>query len=89
LVVILNGASMSIRFDLIQIPKERVIAHYAQTPKGWAVVTPWGKVLGPSFYAIRERFEFFSSINGAGGWVILVPRSSLFSQPSAIQPGLF
>lgn len=74
---------------LIQLPTNRVLAHYAQTPQGWAVVTPSGKVLGPSFYAIREQFSFHSVINGAGGWVVLVPCSSLLSQSPVIQPSLF
>ena len=75
--------------NLIQLPLPRIIAHYAQTPQGWQVVTPSGKVLGPSFYAIRESFKFYSSINGTGGWVVLVPRSSLFSHSPIIQPSLF
>lgn len=74
---------------LVQIPQNRVLCHYAQTPQGWAVVTPSGKVLAPSFYALRDRFEFYCSIFGAGGWVILVPRSSSFSQEQANQPSLF
>lgn len=76
-------------FQLLQIPRERVICHYAETPAGWAVVTPSGKVLAPSFYALRESFEFYCSINGAGGWVVLVPRPSSFSQEPAIQQSLF
>jgi len=75
--------------NLIQLPSNRVICHYAQTAQGWAVVTPSGKVLAPSFYALKERFMFHSSINGAGGWVVLVPRSSSFSQEPAIQQSLF
>ena len=86
LVLVLSGAIMS---SFLQIPHERIIAHYAITPSGWAVVTPSGKTLAQSFYALRERFEFYCSINGAGGWVVLVPRPSSFSQSSAIQPSLF
>jgi hypothetical protein len=73
---------------LISIPSNAVIAHYAQTPQGWAVVTPFGKVLAPSFYDLRGRFEFYCSVNGAGGWVAIVPRSSSFSQ-APTQPALF
>ena len=73
----------------IQIPQKRIIAHYAETPQGWAVVTPSGKVLAPSFYALRDRFEFYCAIFGAGGWVVLVPCSSSFSQEPAIQASLF
>ena len=61
-----------------------------QSNGSYAVVTPSGKVLGSSFYAIREQFEFFASVSGAGAWVVIVPRcSSSFSQERAIQPGLF
>jgi hypothetical protein len=73
----------------IQLPQNRTLAHYAETHQGWAVVTPSGKILAPSFYALRDRFEFHSSIFGAGGWVVLVPRPSLFSQEPAIQQALF
>ena len=69
----------------IQIPSGAIIAHYCQLESGaWAVVTPSGKVLAPSFFELRNQYEFYSSINGAGGWVVLVPVvcSSLFSQPS-------
>jgi hypothetical protein len=74
---------------LTQLPQNRVICHYTQTPQGWTVVTPSGKILATSFYALREQFEFFCSIFGAGGWVVLVPRSSSFSQEPAIQQSLF
>jgi hypothetical protein len=76
-------------FQLLQIPRQRVICHYAETPQGWAVVTPSGKVLAKSFYDLRQSFEFYCSINGAGAWVVLVPRPSLFSQEPASQPSLF
>lgn len=71
--------------QLIQIPANAVICHYAETPKGYAVVTPSGKVLAPSFYALRHSHEFYSSIFGAGGWVVLVPiRPSLKPQEKQI-----
>lgn len=73
---------------LIQIPANAVLCHYVQLASGsFAVVTPSGKVLAASFFELRSKFEFHSSINGAGGWVVLVPRSSSFSQ--ATQPALF
>lgn len=76
--------------SFLLIPKGAVFCHYAKQSNGaYAVVTPSGKVLGPSFYAIREQFEFFASVSGAGAWVAIVPRSSSFSQERAIQPGLF
>lgn len=68
---------------LIHIPANAVICHYVQVkPGSWAVVTPLGKVLAPSFFELREQFAFHSSINGAGAWVVLVPRSSSYSQAS-------
>jgi hypothetical protein len=72
----------------IQIPPNAVIAHYAQLVTGqWAVVTPWGKVLASSFFELRSKYQPHCSINGAGGWVVMVPRSSSFSQ--ATQQALF
>lgn len=71
--------------SFIIIPPNAILAHYKeQSPGVFAVVTPSGRVLGASFFAIRASFEFFASLNGAGGWVVLVPRSSSFSQPSLI-----
>jgi hypothetical protein len=73
----------------IQIPANAVICHYAETPQGVAVVTPSGRVLAKSFYDLRQSHEFYSSINGAGGWVVLVTRPSLFPQIVANQHPLF
>lgn len=63
--------------SLIQIPAESIICHYAQLESGaWAVVTVDHKVLASSFYELREQYEFLSSINGAGCWVVLRPSSN-------------
>jgi hypothetical protein len=65
----------------IQIPAGGIICHYTQLESGaFAVVTPWHKILAPSFFELREQFEFHSSINGAGAWVVIVPRSTPASQ---------
>lgn len=69
---------------LVHIPKNAVIARYKEIAPGkFAVVTPGGKVLAPSFYDLRNSFEFYSSIFGSGSWVALVPKS----KPT--QPALF
>jgi hypothetical protein len=79
-----------VKIMLIQLPPNAILAHYKeQSPGVFAVVTPSGRVLGASFFAIHESFEFHSAINGAGAWVVLVPRSSLSSQSQANQPSLF
>lgn len=72
-----------------QIPPHAVICHYAQVQGGaFAVVSVSGKVLASSFFELRERFQFHSSISGAGCWVVLVPVGpSSFSQ--ATQQALF
>lgn len=70
--------------NLIQIPTDAVICHY----KDSQVVTASGKVIAASFYDLRNTHEFYLAINGAGGWVVLVPRTSLFSQSQA-NPQLF
>jgi hypothetical protein len=67
----------------IQIPQGAIIARYEAVGTGFAVVTPNHKVLAPSFYHLRHRYNFFMSINGAGGWVVLLPK------PTASQPALF
>jgi len=69
---------------LAHLPPHAVIAHYAQTSNGWAVVTASKTTLAPSFYDLRDRYTFFCSINGAGFWVVMVP-----NQPPASQPALF
>lgn len=75
---------------LIQLPPNAVLAHYApQKSGGVAVVTSSGRVLGASFFEIRHLYSFHSVISGAGAWVVLVPRSSLFSQEQDQQPNLF
>jgi len=75
---------------LIHIPQNAVLCHYAETTPGkWAVVTPWHKVLGASFFELRHRFVFHSAINGAGAWIVLIPRPSSSSQELASQPSLF
>jgi hypothetical protein len=84
-----KGKTMQNPFQLLQIPRNAALCHYAETQKGYAVVTPSGKVLAPSFYALRNTHEFYCSINGVGGWVVLVPRPSLNSQEPAIQKSLF
>ena len=67
----------------IQLPPQAVICHYVElTPGSWAVVTPSHKVLAQAFFELREQYQFHSSINGAGGWVVMIPRSSSFSQSS-------
>jgi hypothetical protein len=75
--------------QLIQIPANGIICHYSETPQGWAVVTPSGKRLAKSFHDLRQSHEFYCSINGAGAWVVLVPRPLSYSQPSVIQASLF
>jgi hypothetical protein len=45
-------------------------------------------VIAASFYDLRKTHEFYLAINGAGAWVVLVPRTSLFSQSQA-NPQLF
>ena len=66
------------------IPNNAVIAHYAEVKPGiFAVVTPTGKTLAPSFYALRKQYSFFMSINGAGGWVVMLPK------PAPVQASLF
>jgi len=73
---------------LIQIPANAIICHYVElNPGQWAVITPSHKVLASSFYELRNQYQFHSSINGAGAWVVLIPRSSSFSQ--ATQQALF
>jgi len=75
--------------SFILIPPGAVICHYSQLVSGqWAVVTPWGKVLAPSFFELRNQFTFHSSINGAGAWVVLIPVSSS-SSSQATQQALF
>jgi len=72
----------------VHLPKSAVIARYSQQPSGaYAVVTPFGATLAPSFYALRDRFTFVCSVSGAGGWVVLAPISQ--AQPAANQPALF
>jgi len=68
---------------LKHIPQNAVIAHYAPHGVGFAVVTPAGKVLAPSFFDLRNKYTFFMSINGTGSWVVLLPK------PTASQPALF
>ena len=69
----------------ISIPPHAVIAHYAQLQNGsYAVVTANHKILAQSFYDLRNTHSFFMSINGAGAWVVLIPKPqpgqlSLFS----------
>jgi len=70
--------------QLVKIPANAIIAHYAETRPGkFAVVTPSGKILAPSFYDLRHKYAFVMSINGAGGWVVLLPI------PQPTQPALF
>lgn len=67
---------------LASIPTGAIIAHYAALPSGgYAVVTPSGQVLAPSFYALRNSHSPVMVIQGAGCWVVL--------QPKIIQPALF
>lgn len=69
------------------IPQSAIIAHYAMLKNGsYAVVTPWGKVLAPSFYELRKSHAFYMSINGAGGWVVLLPKQAA---PVVTQARLF
>lgn len=69
--------------SFIQIPPNAIICRYAQvTPGQWAVVSVSGEVLAGSFFELRERFAPVCSINGAGSWVVMVPRPSSFSQGS-------
>jgi len=68
---------------LERIPQNAVIAHYAPHGNGFAVITPAGKVLAPSFFDLRNKYTFFISLNGAGGWVVLLPTAT------ASQPALF
>jgi hypothetical protein len=71
-------------FELQHIPANAIIARYALLSSGkWAVVTPSHKVLALSFYDLRHLYTFHMSINGAGSWVVLVPKQT------AIQPALF
>lgn len=66
------------------IPSGAVLARYVQVSPGvYAVVTVSGKVLAASFFDLREQFEPLFAINGAGGWVVMAPRSSSSSQPPA------
>jgi hypothetical protein len=71
-------------FEIQSIPAAAIICHYAVLPSGkWAVVTPSHKVLAPSFYDLRHLYNFHMSINGAGTWVVLLPKQT------ATQPTLF
>ena len=66
------------------IPKNSIIVHYAQLQNGsYAVVTANHKILAQSFYDLRNTHSFFMSINGAGGWIVLIPK------PQPTQPSLF
>jgi len=74
---------MSDQAVFIQVPANAILCHYAQLESGeFAVVAVSGKVLASSFYELREQFEASATINGAGSWVVLVPRSSSSSQLS-------
>jgi len=75
--------------NLVQLPANRTIAHYEQTAQGFRVVTSNHKVLGASFYEIRNQYQFHSVINGAGSWVVLVLRSPLNLHTPVNQPQLF
>ena len=69
---------------LVHIPQNAVIARYKEIAPGkFAVVTPGGKVLAPSFYHLRNTFDFYSSIFGSGSWVALTPKAT------PTQPKLF
>ena len=68
---------------LESIPAGSIICRYAATPQGFAVVTVSGRTLAKSFFDLRHSHEFIMSINGAGCWVVLLPK------PAMIQASLF
>jgi len=67
----------------VSIPPQAVFARYDEiAPNRYAIVTPRGKVLGESFYDLRDRFSFYCSITGNGFWDVLLPIQEPASQPS-------